>query len=95
MLNLSELNKKLNNALKNETKESLELFIKEKRTMKFYYVQFNVGKAKYVLNFHDGVKTHKDGSKFYDMKIFSNKKELKKAIKQLQKEGYKSHNNSL
>ena len=57
--------------------------------MKDYYVQMNVGKAKYVLNFHDGVKTHEDGSKFYDVEIFSNKIKLNEFIKDLTEKGYK------
>ena len=39
-----------------------------------YNLRYNIGKAKYVVNFHDGKKTHKDGSKFFDIQIFSNKK---------------------
>lgn len=55
---------------------------------KNYYVRENVGKAKYLLNFHNGVKTHPDGSPFYDIEIFRNKKDLARAIKQLKAEGY-------
>jgi uncharacterized protein YbaP (TraB family) len=88
MLNLNTLEEKLDNALTNETKESLENYLKQKRKQKFYHVQHNIGRAKYVLNFHDGVKTHKDGSRFYDIKIFKNKKEFNKAIKDLEKQGY-------
>lgn len=33
----------------------------------------NVGHAKYVVNYYTG-KKHKDGSDFYDMRIFSNAK---------------------
>lgn len=33
----------------------------------------NIGKAKYVVNYHIG-KKHKDGSDFYDMRIFKNEK---------------------
>ena len=29
-----------------------------------YHIQSNIGKAKHVVNFHDGHKTHKDGSPF-------------------------------
>lgn len=57
--------------------------------MKDYNLMYNVGKAKYVINYHDGVSTHKDGSKFYDIAIFSNKKEFEKKIKELEKLGYK------
>lgn len=48
----------------------------------------NVGKSKYVVNYHDGVKTHKDGSEFYDIEIFKNKKDLESFKTKLLKEGY-------
>ena len=56
---------------------------------KLYYERMNVGKAKYTVNYHDGVKTHKDGSAFYDIAIFKNKKDLQDFISKLSKEGYK------
>ena len=56
---------------------------------KEYYTMQNVGKCKYVVNYHDGVKLHKDGSKFFDINIFSNKKYLKKFINDLKKNNYK------
>lgn len=58
---------------------------------KNYYIMFNVGKAKYVLNTHNGIDTHKDGSPFYGCEIFSNKKKLISRIKELQKQGYVRH----
>ncbi len=45
-------------------------------SIKSFHTQTNVGKAKYVVNYHDGVKTNKDGSPFFDVAIFCNKKEL-------------------
>jgi len=56
---------------------------------KLYTTQMNVGRAKYVINYHDGSKTHKDGSPFYDIDIFSNRKDFDKAVKKLEFEGYK------
>ncbi len=56
---------------------------------KEYYLQNNIGKSKYVVNFHDGKKSHKDGSKFYDIEIFKNLKLLKNFIADLTKKGYK------
>jgi hypothetical protein len=56
---------------------------------KVYYIMHNVGKSKYVLNFHDGVQTHKDGSPFFGINIFKNKKKLKKEINALVALGYK------
>lgn len=47
-----------------------------------------IGTAKYVLNFHDGVSTHKDGSPFYDVRIFSSKKKLDAFINKLLSDNY-------
>lgn len=56
---------------------------------KEYYLQHNIGKAKYVVSFHNGVKTHKDGSAFYDIMIFRNKPAVESFIKELSDKGYK------
>ena len=42
--------------------------------MKTFNLMYNVGKAKYVVNYHNGIKKHKDDSPFYDIGIFKNKK---------------------
>ena len=55
---------------------------------KRYNVMHGVGKSKYVVNYHDGKKKHKDGSDFFDMSIFKNKKDLAKKVNDLQKGGY-------
>ena len=39
--------------------------------MKYFNRQFGIGKSKYIINFHDGEKKHKDGSNFFDIAIFS------------------------
>ena len=57
--------------------------------MKEYYLQTNIGNAKYVVNYFDGVKSHKDGSPFYDIKIYKNKKKEEAFIKELKRMGYK------
>ena len=44
--------------------------------MKRFYIQNDIGKAKYVVNYHDGNKKHFDGSDFFDIIIFKNKKKL-------------------
>ena len=49
--------------------------------MKKYNIQYNIGKAKYVVNYHDGVKKHKDGSSFYDITIFKNKVKLQTCLR--------------
>lgn len=53
-----------------------------------YYVMYNVGKAKYLLNTHNGVDTHNDGSQFFGCEIFKNKKKLQARINELKGEGY-------
>lgn len=56
--------------------------------MKRYNLMYNIGKSKYVVNFHDGVKTHNDGNPFFDIKISNNKRKITKFINKLKKEGY-------
>ncbi|HAR39068.1 MAG TPA: hypothetical protein DCS09_11130 [Porphyromonadaceae bacterium] len=56
--------------------------------MKRYSVQNNIGKAKYVVNHHNGADTHKDGSPFFAIAIFHNKKKLASYVAGLRKEGY-------
>jgi hypothetical protein len=43
----------------------------------------------YLVDFHDGVKTHPDGSAFYDLRIAHNQKELKQCLNKLISQGYK------
>jgi len=56
---------------------------------KWYHTMTGVGKAKYVVNFHNGVSTHKDGSAFYDVALFSNKRVFARFVRDLEKQGYK------
>ena len=49
----------------------------------------NVGNARYVVNFHNGVKKHTDGSDFYDLRIFRNKLKRDEFINALIVDGYK------
>lgn len=56
--------------------------------MKTFYQQDNIGKAKYTISFHNGIDTHKDGSPFFGIKIFSNKKKLNNFRTELIKDGY-------
>lgn len=55
--------------------------------MKRFYVKNNIGKSKYVVNFHNG-KKHADGIDFFDIAIFKNKKDLAKFVSGLLKDGY-------
>jgi hypothetical protein len=56
--------------------------------MKTFYCQWGTGQAKYVVNYHDGIKTHSDGSEFYDIRIFKNAKDLARFVASLMAEGY-------
>ncbi len=58
--------------------------------IKEFNIMYNIGKAKYVLNYYVG-KKHKDKSKFFDIAIFKNKKELNKFLK---KGGIKENGNN-
>ena len=55
---------------------------------KRYYQQDRVGSAKYSISYHDGKKKHKDGSDFFDIQTFKNKKDLAKFVNTLHKGGY-------
>ena len=56
--------------------------------MKRYQIQYNIGKAKYVVSFHNGVTKHQDGSAFFQVRIFKNKRALNAFIKELRANGY-------
>lgn len=47
------------------------------------------GRTKYWISFHDGVKTHDDGSDFFDIAGFTNKKKRDKFVDGLLRDGYK------
>ena len=61
----------------------------ENEGKKRYNQKDGVGKSKYVISYHDGKKKHKDGSDFFDIQIFRNKKDLAKFVNTLHKGGYK------
>lgn len=56
--------------------------------MKQYYIQENIGTAKYVVSYHDGVKTHKDGSPFYDIAIYKSSQAMYVFVNKLRSNGY-------
>lgn len=56
--------------------------------MKRFCVHYNVGRAKYLVSFHDSNKKHPDGSDFFDVKLFKNKKKLGTFLKELRNGGY-------
>jgi hypothetical protein len=49
---------------------------------------YNVGRVKYVVFYHNGEKFYADGSEFFDMAAFSNKRKFIKFVKELNKLGY-------
>ena len=55
---------------------------------KTFFKQDNIGRAKYTISSHDGVQTHNDGSPFFGIAIFHNKKKLSEFVKKLISEGY-------
>ena len=59
---------------------------------KVFKVNPGIGSSKYSISSHDGVKTHKDGSDFYDIKIFKNKVDLEKGIKDYKRKGFVEEN---
>lgn len=56
--------------------------------MKTFYLQSNIGSARYVVNFSDGTKTYNDGSVFFDICIFKNKKDRNLFVRGLRKRGF-------
>ena len=56
--------------------------------MKRFNIQYGVGKTKYLVSFHDGIKKNEDGSDFFDCRIFKNKKKLNSFLKVLWNDGY-------
>lgn len=56
---------------------------------KNFNLMSGIGRAKYVINYHDGVKIHKDGSPFYDISIHSNKRKANKFCSELKSDGYR------
>ena len=59
--------------------------------MKRYSIQYNIGKAKYVVSFHDGEKKHNDGGDFFGIRIFSNKIKMSCFVNYLNSQGYKTN----
>ena len=55
---------------------------------KCYYEMDNLGRAKYTVSKHDGISKNKDGSPFFDIAIFSNKRKKQAYIRKLRADGY-------
>lgn len=62
--------------------------MKRRRNPRMYNVRYGIGKSKYVVNFHDGAKKHRDGSPFFDIRIFKNKRRMQSFVAGLKKCGY-------
>lgn len=56
--------------------------------MKTFHINYNIGKVKYLVNFHNGISKHNDGSNFFDIRSFKNKIKMNNFIKELFKNGY-------
>lgn len=74
------------NAILNQNREA-NLADKPK-VVKLFYIRDNIGRAKYTVNFHDGVQTYPDGSPFYGIEIFHNKRKRDQFIRSLKSAGY-------
>ena len=61
-------------------------FVKEGK--KRFRQRHGIGRAKYTVSSHDGKKKHKDGSDFFDIEIFKNKKDLNNYMKDLKRKGF-------
>lgn len=57
---------------------------------KTYHTQYGIGRVKYVVSFHDGVKTHKDGSPFSDVRLFKNKRKMESFVTSLKSNNFLS-----
>lgn len=56
--------------------------------MKEYKLWPKIGKTKYPVTKHDGISTNKDGSPFWDIACFNNKKKCQAYINDLKRQGY-------
>ena len=57
--------------------------------MKTFYIQYNIGRVKYLVNHRDGTKFYPDGSPFHDIATFRNKEKMKNFVHNLGMNGYK------
>ena len=77
---------------KNDLKTNTDFYVVEtvNEGKKRFKQQDGVGSSKYTISYHDGKKKHKDGSDFFDIKIFKNKPELEAFKKDLVSKGFVS-----
>jgi len=69
--------------IKSKKAKEKKTFAVKKRKVE-YNIMYNVGEVKYLVNYYTG-KKYKDGSKFYDIATFKNKKKMEKFINSLEK----------
>lgn len=55
---------------------------------KLYRINPQIGHAKHSVSFYDGEKTHPDGSPFWGIAVYKNKKNLVKFVRGLEAKGY-------
>lgn len=61
--------------------------------MKKYYLMDGIGTVKYTVNFHDGIEKHLDGSEFWGIRCFRNKKNRDLFVAELRKQNYINKSN--
>lgn len=54
---------------------------------KRYAVHYNIGKVKYEVSYHKEGSFHKDGSEFFDVRLFKNKRDLARFVRELKRDG--------
>ena len=62
------------------------------RQNRVFNTKRNIGKAKYIVNYHNGVSKHKDGSIFFDIAILETKAKFTTFINSLLAKGYTETN---
>ena len=57
--------------------------------MKAFRQEPQIGRVKYPISFHDGITKNNDGSDFWGIACFNNKKKAQAYVKKLKANGYK------
>jgi len=52
------------------------------------YNETRMARGFHLVSFHDGVKTHHDGSPFFDVRLFKRERDAAKFARDLKKSGY-------
>lgn len=84
---LANRRKVISKAIKKESMKLTDM-IPVNEGKKRFRQQDGIGKAKYTISYHDGKEKHKDGSDFFGIQIFKNKKDLETFRKSLLSKGY-------